>query len=385
MEIISILRAIKDPRREHLREHSFECIFYIAMAAVIGGAESWYEVADFGKMHESFFRSRIKDFKCVPSHDTFNRVFSLLSPSELEKGFRTWIREICGKYRGLVSIDGKEICGAREEKGDGSFESLRIVSAWASSNGVSLGQEKVSDKSNEIKAIPLLIKALDLEGCIITIDAIACQHEIVSTVIDAKADYLISVKKNQKKLYETIEGWFSDIDIYGNNIDGRGHIPQTRYRYSITEESSHGRFERRVCQVYNNGLLSKVLKWKGVNSVACLTNTKKYIKSGKTTVERRYYITSLPLDSERITETIRSHWSIENNLHWQLDVSFNEDSQKKKKNAAQNFSLLNKIAMTQLKNNKRKASLKGKRKMAGWSDEFLAELLDAPWQNDDIK
>lgn len=385
MEIISILRIIKDPRREHLREHSFECIFYIAMAAVIGGAESWYEVADFGKMHESFFRSRIKDFKCVPSHDTFNRVFSLLSPSELEKGFRTWIREICGKYRGLVSIDGKEICGAREEKSDGSFESLRIVSAWASSNGVSLGQEKVSDKSNEIKAIPLLIKALDLEGCIITIDAIACQHEIVSTVIDAKADYLISVKKNQKKLYETIEGWFSDIDIYGNNIGGRGHIPQTRYRYSITEESSHGRFERRVCQVYNNGVLSKVLKWKGVNSVACLTNTKKYIKSGKTTVERRYYITSLPLDSERITETIRSHWGIENNLHWQLDVSFNEDSQKKKKNAAQNFSLLNKIAMTQLKNNKRKASLKGKRKMAGWSDEFLAELLDAPWQNDDIK
>ena len=385
MEIISILRTIKDPRREHLREHSFECIFYIAMAAVIGGAESWYEVADFGKMHESFFRSRIKDFECVPSHDTFNRVFSLLSPSELENGFRIWIREICGKYRGLVSIDGKEIRGAREEKSGGSFEYLRIVSAWASANGVSLGQEKVSDKSNEIKAIPLLIKALDLEGCIITIDAIACQHEIVSTVIDAKADYLISVKKNQKKLYETIEGWFSDIDIYGNNIDGRGHIPQTRYRYSITEESSHGRFERRVCQVYNNGVLSKVLKWKGVNSVACLTNTKKYIKSGKTTVERRYYITSLPLDSERITETIRSHWGIENNLHWQLDVSFNEDSQKKKKNAAQNFSLLNKIAMTQLKNNKRKASLKGKRKMAGWSDEFLAELLDAPWQNDEIK
>ena len=125
MEIISILRTVKDPRREHLREHSFECIFYIAMAAVIGGAESWYEVADFGKMHESFFRSRIKDFKSVPSHDTFNRVFSLLSPDELEKGFRTWIREICGKYRGLVSIDGKEICGAREEKGDGSFESLR--------------------------------------------------------------------------------------------------------------------------------------------------------------------------------------------------------------------------------------------------------------------
>lgn len=385
MEIISILRTIKDPRREHLREHSFECIFYIAMAAVIGGAESWYEVADFGKMHEAFFSSRIKDFKRVPSHDTFNRVFSILSPDELENGFRTWIRDICGKYRGLVAIDGKEICGAREEKCDGSFESLRIVSAWASANGVSLGQEKVSEKSNEIKAIPLLIKALDLEGCIITIDAIACQHEIVDVIIDAKADYLISVKKNQKKLCKTIEDYFSEIDIYGNKLNGKGHIPETRYRYSISEESSHGRLEKRVCQVYNNGVLSKVLKWNGVNSVVCLTNTKKYIKSGKTTIEKHYYITSLPLDSDRIIETIRSHWSIENNLHWQLDVSFNEDAQKKKKNAARNFSVLHKIAMTQLKNNKRKASLKGKRKMAGWSDEFLAELLDAPWHNEEIK
>ena len=161
----------------------------------------------------------------------------------------------------------------------------------------------------------MLIKTLDLEGCIITIDAIACQYEIVGTIIDTKADYLISVKKNLKKLYETIEGWFSDIDIYGNDIDGKGHIPETRYRYSITEENSHGRIERGVCQVYNNGVLSKVLKWKGVNSVACLANTKKYIKSGKTTVEKHYYIISLPLDSERITETIRRHWSIENNLH----------------------------------------------------------------------
>lgn len=216
-------------------------------------------------------------------------------------------------------------------------------------------------------------------------NAIACQHEIVDVIIDAKADYLISVKKNQKKLCKTIEDYFSEIDIYGNKLNGKGHIPETRYRYSISEESSHGRLEKRVCQVYNNGVLSKVLKWNGVNSVVCLTNTKKYIKSGKTTIEKHYYITSLPLDSDRIIETIRSHWSIENNLHWQLDVSFNEDAQKKKKNAARNFSVLNKITMTQLKNNKRKASLKGKRKMAGWSDEFLAELLDAPWHNEEIK
>lgn len=383
MEILSILRTIKDPRRDHLKEHSFECIFYISMAAVIGGAESWYDVAEFGRLHEEFFRSRIKDFKSVPSHDTFNRVFSLLSAEELEKSFRLWIREICGKYKGLVAIDGKEICGAKVEHSDGSFEHLRIVSAWASANGVCLGQEKVNEKSSEIKAIPLLIKALDLEECIVTIDAIACQHEIVHDILQAKADYLICVKKNQKQLYNSIEEYFADIDMYGNKVSGKGHIPQTRYRYTLTEGCSHGRMEKRLCQVYNNGVLSQVLKWEGVNSIVCITNTKTYIKSKKTTVEKRYYITSLPLDSDRITDTIRNHWSIENNLHWQLDVTFNEDKQKKKKNAARNFSLLSKIAMTQLKNNDRKVSLKTKRKMAGWSNDFLAEILDAPWNIED--
>lgn len=381
MEIISILREIKDPRREHLKEHTLECIFYIAVAAVIGGAESWYEVAEFGRLHESFFRSRIKDFRCVPSHDTFNRVFSLLSPAELEKGFRSWISEICGKYSGLVSIDGKEICGAKEEKSDGSFESLRMVSAWASANSVCLGQERVSEKSNEIKAIPLLVKALELEGCVLTMDAIACQHEIVHTILESRADYLICVKKNQKKLHAELESCFSSIDMYGNNMNGRGHIPKTRYRYSYSEETSHGRVERRLCQVYNNGITARMLKWEGANTMVCLTNTRTYIKTGRTTTEKHYYITSLPLDSELIMDTIRKHWSIENNLHWQLDVSFNEDSQKKKRNAAQNFSLISKIAMAQLNNNKRKVSMKTKRKMAGWNMDFLKEILDAPWKN----
>jgi hypothetical protein len=172
MDIITILQAVEDPRREHLKEHSLECIFYIAMAAVVCGAESWYEIEEFGRMKEDFFRSRIKGFRGVPSHDTFNRVFSILNPKALEQGFRQWIHEICGKYRGIVSIDGKEIRGARSERKDGSFEPLRMVSAWAAENGVTLGQEKVGKKSNEITAIPKLIKALDLKDCVITIDAI---------------------------------------------------------------------------------------------------------------------------------------------------------------------------------------------------------------------
>ena len=149
MEMITIYREIKDPRREHLKEHSFECIFYIAVAAVIGGGESWYDVSDFGKWHEDFSRSRIPGFKSVPSHDTFNRVFSLLSSHELEKGFRRWISEICGNYSGLVAIDGKEICGAKTANGDGSFEHLRIVSVWSSANGVCMGQDKAFNQFSD--------------------------------------------------------------------------------------------------------------------------------------------------------------------------------------------------------------------------------------------
>lgn len=383
MEIFTILERVEDPRREHLKEHSLECLFYITIASVLGGAESWYEVAEFGRMREDFFRSRIKDFRGVPSHDTFNRVFSLLDPKQLEEGFRIWIREICGKYRGIVCMDGKEICGARREHKDGSFEPLRMVSAWAAANGVCLGQEKVADKSNEIKAIPRLIEALDLKECVVTIDAIACQHDIVKKLVKNEVDYVICVKSNQKKLHETIKSWFEEIDMEGNKLDGHGHIPPTRYQMSYREEYGHGRRERRYCQVYNGGNTAKVLGWEGANSVVCQTNRKTYVKTGQTVEEKHYYITSLPLDSERIMDAIRTHWSIENNLHWQLDVTFNEDYQRKKRNAARNFSLISKIALAQLKNNPYKASLRLKRKKAGWDIGFLEELLDAEWNQTD--
>jgi len=383
MEIFSILEEVDDPRRDHLKEHSLECLFYITIAAVLGGAESWYEVAEFGRMREEFFRSRIKDFHGVPSHDTFNRVFSLLDPKQLEAGFRVWIREICGKYRGIVCIDGKELCGAREERKDGSFEPLRMVSAWAAANGVCLGQEKVGDKSNEIKAIPKLIEALDLKECIVTIDAIACQHEIVKKLTRKKVDYVICVKANQGKLHETIKSYFDEIDMEGNKSDGRGHIPSTRYRMAQREDYGHGRKEQRYCQVYNSGNTSQILGWEGAHSIVCQTNVRTCVKTGRRVEEKRCYITSLPLDPERIMDAIRTHWSIENNLHWQLDVTFNEDSQRKKRNAARNFSLICKIALVQLKNNPYKASLRLKRKKAGWDIGFLEQLLDAEWNMED--
>lgn len=383
MEIMSILEGIKDPRRSHRRRHSLETIFYIAMAAVIGGAESWYEVEEFGRMKEAFFRSRIKDFHGIPSHDTFNRVFSLLDPLVLEASFRRWISEICGKYKGVVAIDGKEICGAREKKAGGTFDPLRIVSAWAVGNGVSLGQEKVGVKTNEIKAIPKLIKALDLSGCIVTIDAIGCQHEIVKTITEKGADFLICVKGNQGKLHRELKTWFDSID---KKEALRGTpLPAARYQTYVATEEGHGRRETRLCKAYSNKIVGRSLGWESVNSVIRITRTRESLKDGRRTEEKRYYISSLPMDSKRLLDVARAHWSIENNLHWQLDVTFDEDATRKRRNAARNFSLLCKIAMAQIKNSVRKGSFKMKRKMAGWDDEFMAELLDAKWANEPSK
>lgn len=369
MDIISITKYFEDPRREHKKEHSLEAIFYITIAAVLAGAESWYDVQEFGIAKKDFFSKKIKNFHTVPSHDTFNRLFSILKPDLLERSFRVWINEICGKYKGIVPIDGKTICGAREKKSDGSFSKVHIVSAWASANGITLGQEKVEEKSNEITAIPALINALDLTECIITIDAMGCQKKIVETIIDNKADYVISLKENQKSMYEWVVGQFIQMD------SPQKHVPKSRRATYITEESGHGRIEKRVYDMYHNGMVL-FKEWAGLKSLIRVQSYRKDTASGIETEQTRYYVSSLGLEIKKIADAIRTHWSIENNLHWQLDVSFNEDATRKKKNAAINFSLLNKIALGAIKKDNSKGSLKGKRKRAGWDDNFLESLLD---------
>lgn len=373
MDIISITKYLDDPRRDHKKEHSLDCILYISLAAVLAGAESWYEVEEFGLLKESFFCSRIKGFRGVPSHDTFNRVFQLLDPVRLERCFRVWMQEICGKYTGIVAIDGKEICGARHKNPDGSFSKLHMVSAWAVSNGVTLGQERVSEKSNEITAIPALIEALDLKDCIITIDAMGCQKEIVKSIIQKEADYVICLKGNQGKFSSKVKDWFDDFDCK--------HVPSIRYDVYSKEETGHGRIEKRTCDVYSNGMLDRMFKdWQGLKSIIRVRSYRKEISSGKESEDVRYFISSLGLDARRISECVREHWSIENNLHWQLDVTFREDDTRKSGNAAQNFSLINKIALMAIKKSPKKGSFKGKRKAAGWDEAFLVQLLEGDWE-----
>lgn len=369
MDIISITKYFNDPRRDHKKEHSLEAIFYITIAAVLSGAESWYDVEEFGNAKKDFFSRKIPNFKGIPSHDTFNRLFSILKPDLLERSFRVWINEVCGKYKGIVPIDGKTVCGATRKNPDGSFSKVHIVSAWASANGITLGQEKVDEKSNEITAIPILIKALDLSECIITIDAMGCQKKIVETIIDNHADYVICLKENQKSVYQQVVGHFTQMD------NPEIHVPETRRATYTTEETGHGRTEKRVYDMYNNGM-DLFRGWTGLKSIIRVQSYRKENASGTETEDTRYYISSIGLDIRRIAEAIRTHWSIENNLHWQLDVTFNEDATRKKKNAAVNFSLLNKIALAAVKKDSSKGSLKGKRKRAGWDDSFLENLLD---------
>jgi predicted transposase YbfD/YdcC len=379
MNIISISKQIDDYRIDRKKEHSVEVILYIAFAAVICGAESWYDIQEFGRAKESFFRSRIPSFKSVPSHDTFNRFFSALNPEYFEKVFRNWMLETCTKYKGVVAIDGKTLRGASKCTGTNpngsSISKLHMVSAWAASNGVTLGQMKTNNKSNEITAIPKLIKALDLSQCIITIDAMGCQKKIAKTIIKGKGDYVLHVKDNQKNLHNELIKWFDSMDQIG--VDVNKPYYSNRYAKFCSENSKHGRIEKRECMIYSQPtLMEKMLKgWKGIKTVVRLKSTRTIVTTAKTSTENRYYISSIGLDAKKIANAIRTHWSIENNLHWQLDVSFGEDADKKTANAAQNFSLINKLALMTLKKDQKKASIKGKRKAAGWNEEYLCQLL----------
>lgn len=378
MSIFSICKQVQDPRIDRKRVHSVESIIYISMSATICGAESWYEIEEFGNAKIDFFRERLPDLESIPSHDTFNRFFSLLHPGYFERVFRHWMFEICEKYEGVVAIDGKTIRGASKctsdhPAGSSGFK-LHMVSAWATENGISLGQLKVNEKSNEIKAIPELLDALDLRKCIVTIDAMGCQTDIAEKIRENQADYILALKKNHKLLYHKVKDWFDDFDNKG--VDVTKAYYSSRYGKYITEENAHGRNEKRECFVYSCPALGHMFKeWKDIKSVVRITSTRTKKTTDETMVSERFYITSLGLDPQKIAESIRAHWSIENNLHWQLDVSFAEDAGRKTGNAAQNVSLMNKIALMIIKKFPKKGSVKAIRKAAGWNEKLLCELL----------
>jgi predicted transposase YbfD/YdcC len=305
----------------------------------------------------------------IPSHDTFNRVFTLLDPKQLEKCFENWIKSIKSLLSSeQIAIDGKTIRHSYDYNSE--QKAIVMVSAWARKSGLVLAQRKVNKKSNEITAVPELLKALELKGAIVTLDAMGCQTKIVNQIVNQKADYLITLKKNQSGLYKRVDDLFQIALSQGKiNLDSSN--------YTVFE-SAHGRTEKRHYYVLNNvsKIVDKKQKWSNLNSVVRVEHLRQ-LNNGKSKLESRYFITSLSVDAEELADYIRGHWSIENQLHWVLDVTFGEDNSRiRKDNAPENLAVIRHIALNLLKQDKNsKCSLKGKRNKAGWDDDYLLQLL----------
>jgi predicted transposase YbfD/YdcC len=357
---------LRDPRVERTREHLLEEILLITIAAVLSGANGWNEIEDYAHSKHAWFKSFLTLPSGIPSHDTFNRVFSALDPEELEKGFVAWVSSIAKLTAGeVVAIDGKTLRGASEpsKKGPDKKAIVHMVSAWANTNCLVLGQRKVDEKSNEITAIPKLLDALELSGTVVTIDAMGCQRAIAEKIVSKQADYILAVKENQGHLLEEIKDSFQMLtaDAVVEEID-----------------YGHGRIEQRRCSVIADlSLIEKASEWASLQGIVRIQSERFHKATGKTEREIRYYITSLEADAERLNRAIRQHWGIENKLHWILDVGFGEDLDRKRAgHAAQNFSVLNRIALNLLKQDKTsKRGIHGKRLKAGWDNDYLLHLL----------
>lgn len=363
---IKYFTSLNDFRQLGKVKHKLENIIAITIAAVICGCENWYEIEDYGKQKEPWLKTFLDLPGGVPTHDTYRRFFMWVNPKKLEQCFIEWIKSVCDITEGrIINIDGKCLRGS---KGDNaSF--VHMVSAWCNTNNMVLAQEKVDDKSNEITAIPALLEILVLKGCMVTIDAMGCQRAIVEKIVEAKADYLLSVKGNQEFLLDDITEAFT----YGKTEDEH-----------IEKEVGHGRVESRTTRVITdlNWICNKE-EWKKLACIIMVFATRYNKKTGVEEQSVRYYISSKTASAKYFHEAVRSHWGIENKLHWCMDVIFGEDNSKKQaENSAQNFSLINKVALNMIRNYKpdeargsKKISMIRKRKMANRENEYLLDIL----------
>ena len=358
--------SLKDPRVTGRTRHKLVDILVIAICGVICGADDWSSIADFGKAKETWFRGFLELPNGIPSHDTFGRTFSLLSPEAFRESFLCWIRSLTDVFEGLVAIDGKTLRRSHNRR-DGTA-AIHMVSAWASENGLVLGQVKTDEKSNEITAIPQLLRALSIKGCLVTIDAMGCQKAIAKQIIDQGGDYLLALKGNQSKLAEEVEAVFNQADSVGY----KGYAVD----YHETKERNHGRGEiRRYWSLKSTGLLDNGGPWEKLNMIGMMESQRTV--DGETTVEHHYYISSIQNSATEFARGARKHWGIENGLHWVLDVALREDDCRVRKgNAPENFALLRHIAVNAVKQEKtKKLGVKNKRLKAGWDETYLARIL----------
>lgn len=350
-------------------------IIVVTICAVICGATDWTHIEEFGKARLDWLRDRLGlelEFG-IPSHDTFSRVFACLDPDILAKAFFDWIQAVCKSLDGdIIPIDGKTVRRSFD-KGDNKG-AIHLVNAFSHKNGVCLGQVKVDDKSNEITAIPKLLELLIIKGAIVTIDAIGTQTEIAEIIIKAEADYVLSLKDNQETLCESVKDFFEQGLV--NNFQ---NIDHDKYR---SLDKDHGRIEERICYVVAVKKYSDVLvnteKWAGLKSIVLVKSKVIIVQTGEIKTENRYFISSLELDAKKILRAVRAHWNIENCLHWTLDVVFHEDdSRMRVGDEPENFSIIRKIALNYLRNEKTaKVGVKGKQLKAALDVQYLETVLN---------
>ena len=362
--------SLVDPRIDRTKRHNLMDIVTIALCGVIAGADSWVDVEAFGKRKAEWLRKMLDLPNGIPSHDTFGRVFAKLDAQQFERCFTEWVLAVREVLQGdVVAIDGKRV--RRSHDRYIGKDAIHMVGAWASASGVALGQTRVDGRSNEITAIPRLLEMLQVEGCIVTIDAMGCQKEVASKILEERADYVLAVKRNQGRLHEDVH------DIF--DLARKSGFDSLDHDYHETVNAGHGRVETRRCWAVSDldhiRYVDDGGQWPGLTTLVMVEGER--IVGGKTTVESRYYISSLPNDASVLLNAVRSHWSIENQLHWSLDVTFNEDgSRVRSGNGAENFSVLRRMALNLLKAEKTtRRSLAGKRKDAAWDNDYLFKVL----------
>ncbi|NTV58978.1 MAG: ISAs1 family transposase [Deltaproteobacteria bacterium] len=359
--------SLPDPRILLKTRHKLVDMIVIALCAVIAGADDWVEMSAFGKEKEQWFKTFLELPGGIPSHDTFGRVFSLLDPEEFGKCFVSWIRSAFPMSDcDVIAIDGKTARRSHDRANGKS--AIHMVSAWAVRNHLILGQVKTEDKSNEIKAIPELLKTLDLKDCVVTIDAMGCQKEIAKQIVDQGADYVLSLKGNQGNLHKEVELLFEDAK--------KSDYRDLSYETYTTVDGGHGRVEtRRYTVIDDVDWFEEKSKWKKLTTFAMVESTREM--RDQTTQETRYFISSLPTDAKRFAEAARDHWGIENGLHWCLDISFCEDdSRVRTGHAPENLAIIRRFALSLIKHDPlRKIGVKASRKRAGWGNDYLLHLL----------
>lgn len=362
---------LSDPRIDRTKDHLLLDIVAIAILAVIAGADGWEAIETFGLSRQAW----LAQFLClpngIPSHDTFRRVFARLDPQQFQHCFRNWVNALTESLGvQVIAIDGKALKQSYDR--NDKLKALHLVSAWASDHRLVLAQVKVDQKSNEITAIPELLQLLDIKGCIITIDAMGAQKSIATQIIQKQADYVLTLKANHSKLHQAVQQWFEQHHHQG--------FADCQNSFHETIEAGHHRVEiRRYWSVPISALgqLSQLNQWSGLQSLGIAVRERRLWN--KTTLEVRFYLSSLPSDAALLAVAVRSHWQIENTLHWTLDVTFSEDASRIRTGyGAENFALLRRISVNLLKQEKTfKGSLRMKRYKAALDNEYLLKILAA--------